>query len=179
MFPARTKAYSFTAFLVTVLLLVACSSAANTIPKDFSFLMDVRNAEKGSANNFHITVNSKGQGYFEEYDTEGTIQYNVNHIVTYNPNQILRTGTFKLTRAQLNQLWDAINENQFFELAENSEIQIGYSYAFIMVEADGSQHKVDNIGLEMPQVRAIVETVAAMLPDDVSIDYGEGYTFPK
>jgi hypothetical protein len=99
--------------------------------------------------------------------------------VTYSPDQILRTGKFKLTAAQRNQLWDAINENHFFELSENSQIQIGSSYAFIMIEADGEKHKVDNIGLEVAQVRAIVETVAAVLPDGVEIDYGEGYTLQK
>jgi hypothetical protein len=48
-----------------------------------------------------------------------------------------------------------------------------------MVEADGMQHKVDNIGLEVPQIRTIVETVAAMLPSGVDIEYGEGYRFQK
>jgi hypothetical protein len=180
MFSARAKAASFTLLLAAVFLLVACSAkAADAVPKDFSFLLDVRNAEKGSPNNFHITINSKGQGYFEEYDTNGSIQYDFNNIATYSPDQILRTGKFKLKAAQQKQLWDAIDRNHFFELTENSQVQIGHSYAFIMVEADGMQHKVDNIGLEVPQIRTIVETVAAMLPSGVDIEYGEGYRFQK
>lgn len=180
MYSSRAKADSFTLLLVAVLLLVACSpKAADTVPKDFSILLDVRNAEKGSPNNFHITINSKGQGYFEEYDTNGAIQYDLDHIVTYSPDQILRTGKFKLTTAQRKQLWNVIEENQFFELNEDSRIQLGFSYAFLLVTADGQEHKVDNIGLEVPQIRTIVETVAAMLPSGVDIDYGEGYRFQK
>ncbi len=176
MFATRAKAYSFPLLIVGVLLLASCSTqTANNIPRNFSCLMDVRNAEKGSPNNFHITINSKGQGYFEEYDTNGTIQYDLNDVVTYSLDQVLRTRKFKLTGAQLKNLWDAINENKFFELTENYQKQIGFSYAFIMVEARGKKQKVDNIGMEVPQVRGIVETVAAMLPHRVDIDYGEGY----
>lgn len=180
MVAARTKVYSFILLLMEVWLLVSCSTrAGSNIPKDFSFLMDVRNAERGSSNNIHITINSKGQAYFEEYNTNGSINYDLNGIVTYSPDQVVRTGKFKLSKTQLKQLWNTINENKFFELTESYQIQIGFSYAFVMVEADGKKHKVDNIGLEVPQVRAIVGTVAAMLPDGVDIDYGEGYKFQK
>ncbi len=181
MFLYRVKTYSFISLWTVGLMLIAACSAKKTsdIPEGFLFVMDVRTAEKGSPNYINIKINAKGQGSFEEYDTHGTIQYDLNDMVTYGANQIVRKGKLKLTEAQLKQLWDAINENKFFELNENYQMEIGFSYAFIMVEADGNKHIVDNIGMEVPSIRTIVETVDTMMPKGVDLDYGETYELQK
>jgi len=87
----------------------------------------------------------------------------------------VETGKFELSDAELEQLWIAIKANKFFELETESQMAIGHSYAFIMVEADGKRHQVDNIGLEMPEMRALVETINAILPEGINLEYGEGY----
>ena len=33
----------------------------------------------------------------------------------------------------------------------------------------------DNIGMEVPEIRAIVEATNAVMPEGVDLDYGEGY----
>jgi hypothetical protein len=80
-----------------------------------------------------------------------------------------------LSAVELEGLWEAINQNNFFELREDYRMAIGSSYAFIMVEVDGNRHIIDNIGMEVPEVRAIIEATDDILPEGINLDYGEGY----
>jgi hypothetical protein len=167
--------------LVLSATLVTGRSANETssVPSDFSFVMDVRTPEVGSANHINIKIDAKGKGQFEVYDSGGEIRYDLNDVVIYEADQIMRDGKFKLSKTELKQLWGAINENKFFELAENYQMAIGHSYAFIMIEADGRKHMVDNIGVEVPEIRALVEATDALMPEGLDLDYGEGYIFQK
>jgi len=174
--PVSLHKYLVILFTLWALFALGCSADQSTsIPADFFFVMDVQNADKEAAQNINIRINARGEAEFEIYDTGGVIHYDPNDIVIYDAEQVVETGKFELSDAELEQLWNAINANKFFELETESQMAIGHSYAFIMVEADGRRHQVDNIGLEMPEVRALVETIDAIMPEGINLEYGEGY----
>jgi len=140
--------------------------------------MDVRSTEDDMAGNIHVNIrmDARGQGQFEYYDSGDAIHYDLNDIISYDASQVVKSGKFKLTNEKLGQLWDILNENHFFELEEHYQIALGHSYAFIMVEANGKRYMVDNIGLEVPEIRAIVEATGEILPGEIKFEYGEGMT---
>lgn len=162
--------------LVGALFVGGCSAdqTAN-VPSDFYFVMDARSANKETAQNINIRINAKGETEYEIYNTGGVIQYDLNDMVIYDGEQIVETGKFELSYAELDKLWNSINENRFFKLTEDYRMAIGHSYAFIMIEADGQSHKVDNIGMEIPEIKAIVEAIDAIMPEGINLDYGEAY----
>jgi len=162
--------------LLCAILVNACStSKIGSVPSDFHFVMDAWSAQRGTANHVHIKINADGEGQYDVYDSGGTVQYDLSDVVIYSPDQVVQDGSFKLSNAELEQLWDVINENKFFELDEKYQMQIGHSSAFILIEADGRKHMVDNIGMEVPEMRAIVDATNAVLPEGAAIEYGEGY----
>jgi hypothetical protein len=175
---ARNKRKNLLVLLILgVILGTGCATKnLSAVPADFSFVMDARSAEAGNANNVHIKITAKGEGQYDYYDTRGAIRYDLNHMVTYEADQILKSSKFKLSQAELKQLWQAINQNNFFELRGDYRMEIGLSYAFVVVQADGQRHIVDNIGMEVPEMRAIMEATDAILPKGVNLEYGDGHT---
>lgn len=163
--------------LLNVFLFTGCStnSTAN-VPSDFLFLMDVKSAgDFEGCVNINIRIDSKGKGRYDVYDTGCAIEFDSNHMVTYQRSHVIEKGKFKLSDNELERLWDAINENNFFTLSGDYRMSMGFSYAFVVVEANDQRHIVDNIGVEVPEIRAIVETTNAIMPKGVSLDYGEGF----
>jgi len=153
-----------------------CSTANSVnMPPDFVFILDARSAGSKTGQRVNIRVDSHGEGRYERYDPWSSIDMDENNVVTYGRAQVLDAGRFKLHHDQLGQLWNAINENNFFALNGDYEMQIGTSYAFLMIEADGRKHQVINIGMEVPEIRAIVETANQVLPNGIKLDYGVGY----
>jgi hypothetical protein len=124
----------------------------------------------------NVQINAKGEGRYERYTTSGNIQQDENDMVRYKSDQVVEIGEFKLHENDLRRLWQTINENDFFELTGNYHMAIGYSYASIMIEADGRRHQVRNIGMEVPEIRAIVEVANTVLPEGAKLEYGEGHT---
>ena len=177
----KGKAFQTIAVLMlSIGIVTACSkNQANTVPSDFSLMMDVRMADHSIARNINIRIDAAGQGNYEVYNTGGTIQYDQRGIVRYDPRQVVKKGKFNLSKVELERIWDAINENKFFKLSDDYRMEIGYSYAFIMVQAGEKQHKVDNIGVEVPEVRAIVETVRDVVPQDLDFDYVKDFVIQK
>ncbi len=173
--------YKYLFMLMTLCLVVASACSANDagdVPADFTFVIDVKSAEDNeehTAQNVNSQINAEGEGQYERYDTGGVIRGDANDGVMYGADQVLAAGEFKLEEDELRQLWEAIQENKFFEVTGDYRMAIGHSYAFIMVEADGRRHQVFNIGLEVPEIRAIVEATEAVLPEGVDIEYGEGF----
>jgi len=172
-------------FILVLLWLVAtsgCSGKDGTnnvrVPSDFAFMMDVRSTEDDLGGNIHVNIriDARGKGQFEYYDSSDAIHYDLNDIVTYDASQVVKSGKFKLTDKKLGQLWDLLDKNHFFELEEHYQIALGHSYAFIMVEANGKRHIVDNIGLEVPEIKAIVDAIGTLLPREIKFEYGEGMT---
>lgn len=139
--------------------------------------MDVRSAGdfEGRPVNVNIHIDANGKGRYEMYDTEGAIEFDTNHMITYSRSQVIDKGQFKLSTAQLEELWASINENNFFNLTEDYRIAIGLSYAFIVVEANGQRHVVDNIGMKVSEIKAIVEATDTVMPDGIDLDYREGF----
>ena len=148
------------------------------VPSDFVLILDVTAMENGLAHNVNIRITADGRGHYERYNTEGVIQSDTAGMVIYGAEQIVDTGKFQLSDAELIQLWRTINDNNFFELEGDYRMAIGYSYAFLKVDANGQSHQVFNIGMEIPEIRAIVEAIKILLPTGVNIEYGEGFT-PK
>jgi len=165
-------------FVLGAFLLTGCKANSTTeVPPDFLFLMDVKSAGdfEGCAVNVNLRIEASGRGRYETYDTDCAIEFDTNHMVTYDRSRVITKGQFKLSDSELVQLWEAINENNFFNLTDDYRMSIGFSYAFIVVEADGQRHIVDNIGMEVPEVRAIVEATDAIMPEGVNLIYGEGF----
>jgi len=161
-------------FVLCVGTLSSCrTTSATSSPFDFFFILDAHSGNR--AENIYIQIDGQGSGRFERYDTGGTISYDENHMVVYERNQVVDKGTFQLSAEQVNRLWQAIDKNNFFQLTDDYRMAIGYSYAFISIEANGQKHQVDNIGMEVTEIRTIVETVNSMLPSNAKIVYGEGY----
>jgi len=161
-------------------LISACSAEpkTNSVPADFVFTMDALSQEKNSMRNLHVNIkiNSRGAGYFEYYDNGGTISYTPDDIITYEPDQVVKSGKFRLTDSELEQLWDILNTNHFFELDGHYEAQLGSSFAFIMVESNGKSHMINNIGVEVPEIRAMIGNVDEILPETISLEYRKGFT---
>lgn len=161
-----------------VVLVTGCSlQRTYNVPSDFLLLMDVKSAGdfEDCAINVNIRIDANGRGRYETYDTDCAIEFDSKHMVTYKRSQVLETGRFALSDTELEELWDAINQNNFFKLTDDYRMAMGFSYAFIVVEAEGQRNIVDNIGMEMPEVRAIVEATDAIMPDGIKLDYGEGF----
>ena len=162
--------------VLSMVIMSGCSTAdAHSLPSDFIFILDARSPVKQTAQNINIQINAEGEGRYERYNTGGVTHQDENGMVIYEHNQVVETGKFKLHDDQLEQLWQVINENGFFQLTEDYRMAIGYSYAFIVIEADSRRHQVYNIGMEVPEIRAIVEQVSSMLPKSVILDYEEGF----
>lgn len=138
-------------------------------------MMDVRDKDRQTAKNVNLRIHANGKVEYDIYATGGVIHYDENDRVRYGKNQIIQEGRFSLTPDQMEILWQTINRTRFFELADKYQMQIGYSYAFILIEANGQEQMVDNIGMEVPEMRALVEMVAALMPYDINIEYGEGF----
>ena len=138
-------------------------------------MLDVRSADPGSTQNIHIQIDASGEGTYQYYDTGGVIQYSPDHVVTFDNNQVVRDGAFRCSQTELARLWQAILDQQFFSLADDYEMALGHSYAFLLVQADGQKHMVNNIGMEVPEIREVVESSQVLLPAGVEIEYGEGY----
>jgi hypothetical protein len=160
-----------------IALLSACSPVnTSEVPSDFLFIIDVKSAgDFEGCVNVNVRIDAKGMGRYEVYDTGCTIEFDTNHMVIHLPGQVIEKGQFKLSDNELERLWNAIDQNNFFDLTEDYRMAIGLSYAFIAVEADGQKHIVDNIGVEVPEVSAIVEATDAIMPKEVKLGYGEGY----
>jgi len=166
---------------IVVLLCLAVSSCSvedspGRVPSDFAFVMDVRSTEDDLGENIHVNIriDARGKGQFEYYDSGSGIRYDLHDIVTYDASQVVKSGKFKLNNKELAQLWNILNENHFFELEEHYQIALGHSFAFIMVDANHKRYMVDNIGLEVPEIKAIVEAMGTLLPQKIKFEYGEG-----
>ena len=141
--------------------------------------MDVKSAGEfdGCAVHVNLRIEATGKGQYETYDSGCAIEYDTNHMVTYKRGQIIEKGQFRLSDDELKGLWKAIINNNFFDLTEDYRMAMGFSYAFIVIEADGKRHMVDNIGMEVLELKAIVEATDAIMPEGINLDYGEGF-FP-
>ena len=96
-------------------------------------------------------------------------------VVVYKRAQVVKAGRFRLQEQELRQLWEVIEAQNFFALTDDYRMQIGSAYAFVMVEAEGRKHQVFNIGMEVPEMRALVEAAERVLPEGVNVEYGAGF----
>jgi hypothetical protein len=153
-----------------------CQTAAD-VPADLNIILDASSVPRDDGfgvQNVQIEIEASGQGRYERYVTGGAIVGDENDMVVYEQEQVVDAGEFGLSGDELEQLWRAIEENGFFELTEDYRLSLGFSYAFIRVEAGGQAHQVFNIGMEVPEIRALVEAVAELLPEGAEIEYRDG-----
>lgn len=161
-------------FLLILLSVLSCTPQESMVPSDFSLLVNVRSAH-GFTNHYHIQIDANGQGKYTLYDTGGTIEYDTDGMIKVPITRIIETGKFELSQSQLSKLQRALEKNGFFALERDYQMALGYSFAFIHATMDGQEHTVDNIGMEVPELRAIVSAVQDVLPAKIKLDYGEGY----
>ena len=161
-------------FSFIILTITSCQSQETMVPSDFSLLINVRSA-RGFTNHYHILIDATGRATYKLYDTGGTIEYDTDGMIKVPITKIVETGKFELNQQQLNKLQRALEKNAFFTLERDYQMAIGHSFAFVHATMDGQQHTVDNIGMEVPELRAIVSTVQQILPTKIKIDYGEGF----
>jgi hypothetical protein len=163
--------------LVALGLLAACGWSGDDnrdVPADFVFVLDASIAGIGPSQHVNIRINAAGEGRYERYETGGVIQGGENDMVVYQADQVVEIGKFKLQEDELSRLWGAINENNFFELTGDYRMAIGHAYAFILVEANDRRHQVFNIGMQVDEIKAILEATKSILPEAVEIEYGSG-----
>ncbi|HEX5837059.1 MAG TPA: hypothetical protein VFY26_04455 [Anaerolineales bacterium] len=173
---ARLPNHWIAGFVSIFVLISGCSqNPVSHIPADFYFMLDIRSAGPGNTQNIHIQIDASGEGTYQYYDTGGVIHYDPDHVVTFDNDQVVREGAFHCSQAELARLWQAIQDQQFFNLADDYQMALGHSYAFLLVQADRQKHTVNNIGMEVPEVREIVESARQLLPAGVEPEYGEGY----
>jgi len=146
----------------------------SVIPADFLLIVDAQSAGQ-DAENVNVRIDAGGKGRYERYKTGGVIRSDVNGVVTYEADQVRASGEFKVSSQSLQKLWAAIAENGFFELTGDYRMAIGHSYAFILVEGAGRRHQVFNVGMEVPEIGAIVEATVSVLPDGAALEYRGGY----
>ena len=144
------------------------------IPVDFLLIVDAESADR-DVENVNIQIDANGKGRYERYDTGGVIRGDANDMVTYEAAQVRATGEFQVDQKALKKLWETIEENRFFELAGDYRMAMGHSYAFIVVEGEGRRHQVFNIGMEVPEVKAIIGATEMVLPKGVELEYRKGY----
>jgi hypothetical protein len=142
--------YLFIVGSLCLLMVGGCvGDDGSDVPADFSVIVDAESAgEPGQHINIRITAT--GNGRYDRYDTGGAIRGDANDMVTYDAGQVVETGEFRVDRQALKRLWDAIEDNHFFGLTGDYRMAIGYSYGFIVVEANDRRHQVFNIGMEVP-----------------------------
>lgn len=161
-----------------ILCLVAASACSipgeSSVPADFLFVLDADSGED-VAQNVNIRINAQGEGQYERYNTEGAIRFDENQRLTYKAEQIVDRGEFRVTENELEELWETIDENGIFNLTGDYRMAIGHSYAVIVVTAQGRRHQVFNIGMDVPEVRAVVEATRNVLPEGVDVVYREGF----
>lgn len=164
----------FAWIILSLVVVSGCSAdSADDVPSDLVFVMDVKHVRdrEDPAQNVNVRIDAGGQGRYERYDTGGATRMDANDMVTYNPDQVVQAGEFRLSNKELRQLWATIQENHFYDLTGDYQMAIGHSYAFIVVEANGQRHQVLNIGMQVPEIKAIVEDVGMILPKGIDIEY--------
>jgi hypothetical protein len=175
MVAGQTQRRNLPILLLGVVVAVSCSrDYGSDVPTDFLLIVDTQSAADATQH-INIQIKANGQGQYERYDTGGVIRGDLENMVTYEASQVVETGEFNLNRDELKNLWRAIEDNHIFELTGDYRSPRGFSYAFIMIEADGRKHQVFNIGMEVPEIKAMVEATGAVLPVDVKLEYREGY----
>ncbi len=164
--------------LILLWIVVVASSCSrnygNDVPGDFLLIVDAQSAAEATQN-INLQIKANGKGQYERYDTGGVIRGDLENMVTYEASQVVETREFNLNRDELKNLWRAVEDNNIFELTGDYRSPRGFSYAFIMIEADGRKHQVFNIGMEVPAIKAMVEATDAVLPIGVNLEYREGY----
>jgi hypothetical protein len=168
--------YLFILSSLCLLIIGGCSGGdgGNGVPADFFVIVDAESAgEPGQ--HINIQINATGKGRYDRYDTGGAIRGDTNGMVTYEAGQVVETGEFSVNEEALKRLWDAIEDSHFFGLTGDYRMAMGHSYGFIVVEANDQRHQVFNIGMEVPEIKAIIEATETVLPKGIDLEYREGY----
>ncbi len=87
--------------------------------------------------------------------------------------QPLDVREFTLTETQVNQIWEAIQDNDFFNLdvvSINGEIQ-DRTFAWLLVIADGNTHQVYTRNISYEPFDTIVNTINEVTPDTLNLVY--------
>jgi len=161
--------------ILFLLLIPSCTPPAMPhVPEDFDFVLNVRQKDRPGYH-YHIHINAKGKGTYVLYNSQGTIEYDPDGMIVIPLLRVKKWGSFSLKKIQMTALLQTLDDNTFFDLAEDYQMEIGHSFAFIQATIDGQEHTVDNIGVEVPELRAIIENIDRLLPAKIKVDYGEGY----
>ena len=105
-------------------------------------------------------------------DAEGHSVYSqfISNAVALQP---LDVQEFTLTETQVNQIWEAIQDNDFFNLDTetiNEEIQ-DRTFAWLLVTADGNTHQVYTRNIPYEPFDTIVNTINEATPDTLDLIY--------
>ena len=108
-------------------------------------------------------ANSYEESYNLQIFPDRTAEYTI-----YIPGDLdappIEQRSFTLTEAQFDQVWQALRDNEFFELperhVEDRKVVLGGSRAFVAVTALGQQHRVFAQNRPLPPLDAILGAVA-------------------
>lgn len=153
---ALVPVFSFA--LAVVLFPISYASAA--VPPDFE-LQATSGSLGPDEENRTIRVASDGSGIYERY---------IPSAVGEPP---LEQQNFSLSSAELDQLWQAVQDHDFFNLAaEHSNPAVGdRTYARLLVRANGTTHEVTTQNIAVPAFDDIVAELEALTPAGVNLEY--------
>ena len=131
------------------------------IPDDFNMLIYCGGISPMS-DIFIMTIDSNGDAYYYIIDAEDRVTFNLTLI-----------SQFEFSNDEMNQIWDAIIVNDFFNL--NTEYSRSWIYdgtfANITVTANGINHSVQTHNIDIFEFDNIVKIVNSFTPDDNDLIY--------
>ena len=107
-----------------------------------------------------ITVDNAGQAKYVLYTTA-------------NPPTVLADTSFSVDAAGLQLLWKAIQDSNFFSISPSwsDSTAADGMFAKIAVTGNGVTHQVRITNIEQPAIQAIIQTLNAIVPPNVQLQY--------
>lgn len=145
---------------IFLFLLLPLSYALAAAPPDFEVLATAGSLVPDEENRT-VRISSDGTGIYERY---------IPSAVGEPP---LEEQSFSLDAAELDELWQAVQDNDFFNLnPEYSNPEIGdRTYARLVIRANGTTHEVTTQNIAVPPFDDIVAEIQALTPPGVELIY--------
>ena len=139
--------------------LISFSIYAQTPPSDFKLEVSTGGMELWEISET-ITIEANGQGNF--YRSKGG-----------NSQEVLLDTNFTITTEQVQQIWQSVQNENFFNLNSNYENDtvVGGSYAIFTITADGVTKQVTVKNISQQQIQNIISSINSNVPSDYNIDY--------
>ena len=149
-------------------LLTAAPAWAQNVPADLE-VIGTAGGLSPTASYATVSIASDGQGTYNRFQSSALT------------SPVLESSTFSLTAAEVEQLWQAIQDGDFFNLeAEYAAGDIiDRTFARLIITANGSVHAVTTQNIAVAGFDDITSTINDLTPGDADLvyDISEPFTF--